>query len=1089
MAKSFKKVIASLLAVLMVVFAMPLTALAQGGDYKLDISLQFSPVYTAGYFDYSEVNQSDSLFDYTMLSEAPLTYDYKMQPDNVTVSGTLKLEAAKTVAVSEAAGAEPLAADRTLTVGDYFAVSVVVDGSSRISSAQTYVGYSDNIEPAGTYVRSSGRKKFVGLAGINDAQGSNITVGGLKAVDSMSASGLVPGVDDGAAGNVSSVVDELNNKGEKNVMLSFNSCQNAPDCSSDVVCPEGVSLTDPETGALNYDYAAHNRYIANTFIFKIVGDGDISFNLYDPDNTKVLAYGGCYWLDNGKDARNANYNIYANYTTDSQECKGQNKILWYGRNINSGEGISAECQHTNTSIKNAVEATCGKPGYTGDTVCDDCGKTIATGTEIPATGKHTYTSQVVTDSTCTAAGQTKYTCSVCGDTYTADEPAAKGHTPAAAVRENETESTCKVAGTYDEVVKCAVCGAEISRETKTKELAAHTPGEATRENEVAATEESEGSYDEVVKCTVCGEELSRTHKTIPALSHTHSYKSVYTEPTCTENGYTTYTCVKGDDTYVVYDDPATTKGHTPAAAVREKETESTCKVAGTYDEVVYCSVCGAEISRETKTKELAAHTPAAAVRENETESTCKVAGTYDEVVYCSVCGDELSRETKTKELAAHTPAEAVRENETESTCKVAGTYDEVVKCAVCGEELSRETKTKELAAHTPGEATRENEVAPTKSEDGSYEEVVKCTVCGEELSRTKKTIAATGVNVTIANDFENYGDVTPGYGEKNYKYGSTVKLSATPVEGATFVGWSVNNKIVSTSANYSFTAYVDTTITPVFNDNAAADTITVVFLDMYKNVTAAYENISVADFQAAMATAIPAGTEYPGYTFTGWSMSDDAIKALTESATITANYDVRETEGYKVTANGAKITVGGKTVDNVATGVAYDSKVTVKADNATAWKIDGAVVAYGDSYTFFVGSNVTVEPVFDTIENKEASVTIISTGLSGSSDYKVAFLATVNVPEGYTMIDRGFVYGKSATAAELTLDNVGNTIAASGAKVKSLSFGASNASDQYGLTYGVKAKNAPAVAVAYVTVKTADGTIKTVYSDASVYNY
>ena len=909
MAKSFKKVIASLLAVLMVVFAMPLTALAQGGDYKLDISLQFSPVYTAGYFDYSEVNQSDSLFDYTMLSEAPLTYDYKMQPDNVTVSGTLKLEAAKTVAVSEAAGAEPLAADRTLTVGDYFAVSVVVDGSSRISSAQTYVGYSDNIEPAGTYVRSSGRKKFVGLAGINDAQGSNITVGGLKAVDSMSASGLVPGVDDGAAGNVSSVVDELNNKGEKNVMLSFNSCQNAPDCSSDVVCPEGVSLTDPETGALIYDYAAHNRYIANTFIFKIVGDGDISFNLYDPDNTKVLAYGGCYWLDNGKDARNANYNIYANYTTDSQECKGQNKILWYGRNINSGEGISAECQHTKTSIKNAVEATCGKPGYTGDTVCDECGKTIATGTEIPATGKHTYTSQVVTDSTCTAAGQTKYTCSVCGDTYTADEPAAKGHKEAAAVRENETESTCKV--------------------------------------------------------------------------------------------------------------------------------------AGTYDEVVYCSVCGAEISRETKTKELAKHTPAAAVHENETESTCKVAGTYDEVVYCSVCGDELSRETKTKELAAH----------------------------------------------TPGEATRENEVAPTKSEDGSYEEVVKCTVCGEELSRTKKTIAATGVNVTIANDFENYGDVTPGYGEKNYKYGSTVKLSATPVEGATFVGWSVNNKIVSTSANYSFTAYVDTTITPVFNDNAAADTITVVFLDMYKNVTAAYENISVADFQAAMATAIPAGTEYPGYTFTGWSMSDDAIKALTESATITANYDVRETEGYTVTAQGAKITVGGKTVDNVATGVAYDSKVTVKADNATAWKIDGAVVAYGDSYTFFVGSNVTVEPVFDTIENKEASVTIISTGLSGSSDYKVAFLATVNVPEGYTMIDRGFVYGKSATAAELTLDNVGKTIAASGAKVKSLSFGASNASDQYGLTYGVKAKNAPAVAVAYVTVKTADGTIKTVYSDASVYNY
>ena len=904
MAKSFKKVIASLLAVLMVVFAMPLTALANGGDYTADVRLQFSPVYTSSYFDYSEVLAADSMFDYTMLQEAPLTYDYKVQPDNITVSGSLKLEAAKTVPICESVEAEPLAEDRALTVGDYFAVSVVVDGVSNIFASQQFIQYSDNIEPAGLYSRSAARKNYVGLAGINDANGSKITTGGLKAVDAMSAAGLVAGVDDRTTMNASKI-DTTNR-----VIKSMNSAQTGAKKISTAVTNTDVSFTDPDTGALGFDYSSKQRFIANTFIFKIVGDGDISFSVYDPDNTKTIAYGAMYWLDDGKNPSNANYNTYANYTTDDQECKGQNKVLFYGRNVNSGEGCGeAECQHTNTSIKNAVEATCGKPGYTGDTVCDDCGKTIATGTEIPATGKHTYTSQVVKDSTCTAAGQTKYTCSVCGDTYTADEPAAKGHTPAAAVRENETESTCKVAGTYDEVV------------------------------------------------------------------------------------------------------------------------------------------------------------------------------------YCSVCGDELSRETKTKELAAHTPAEAVRENETESTCKVAGTYDEVVYCSVCGDELSRETKTKELAAHTPGEATRENEVAPTKSEDGSYEEVVKCTVCGEELSRTKKTIAATGVNVTIANDFENYGDVTPGYGEKNYKYGSTVKLSATPVEGATFVGWSVNNKIVSTSANYSFTAYVDTTITPVFNDNAAADTITVVFLDMYKNVTAAYENISVADFQAAMATAIPAGTEYPGYTFTGWSMSDDAIKALTESATITANYDVRETEGYTVTAQGAKITVGGKTVDNVATGVAYDSKVTVKADNATAWKIDGAVVAYGDSYTFFVGSNVTVEPVFDTIENKEASVTIISTGLSGSSDYKVAFLATVNVPEGYTMIDRGFVYGKSATAAELTLDNVGKTIAASGAKVKSLSFGASNASDQYGLTYGVKAKNAPAVAVAYVTVKTADGTIKTVYSDASVYNY
>ena len=41
--------------------------------------------------------------------------------------------------------------------------------------------------------------------------------------------------------------------------------------------------------------------------------------------------------------------------------------------------------------------------------------------------------------------------------------------------------------------------------------------------------------------------------------------------------------------------------HTPADAVRENEVAATCSAAGSYDEVVYCSVCNAEISRTQKT--------------------------------------------------------------------------------------------------------------------------------------------------------------------------------------------------------------------------------------------------------------------------------------------------------------------------------------------------------------------------------------------------------------------------------------------------------------------------------------------------------
>ena len=88
-----------------------------------------------------------------------------------------------------------------------------------------------------------------------------------------------------------------------------------------------------------------------------------------------------------------------------------------------------------------------------------------------------------------------------------------------------------------------------------------------------------------------------------------------------------------------------------------------------------------------------AHTPADAIRENEVAATCTVAGSYDEVVKCSVCGEEISRVTKSVDALGHTPAAAVQENVVAATCYAAGSYDEVVKCSVCNEEISKESKT------------------------------------------------------------------------------------------------------------------------------------------------------------------------------------------------------------------------------------------------------------------------------------------------------------------------------------------------------------------------------------------------------------
>ncbi|MBR5497796.1 MAG: hypothetical protein IKV76_07435, partial [Clostridia bacterium] len=181
--------------------------------------------------------------------------------------------------------------------------------------------------------------------------------------------------------------------------------------------------------------------------------------------------------------------------------------------------------------------------------------------------------------------------------------------------------------------------------------------------------------------------------------------------------------------------------HTEGAPVVEKDVPASCTVDGSYDEVVYCSVCGEELSRETKVHTAPGHTPGETVVENDVPASCTVDGSYDEVIYCSVCTEELSRTGKVHTAPGHTDSEPVIENDVPATCTVDGSYDEVIYCSVCTEEISRVGKIHEAPGHTKGEAVKENEVFGNCLEGGSYDEVYYCTVCTEEISREKVAIA------------------------------------------------------------------------------------------------------------------------------------------------------------------------------------------------------------------------------------------------------------------------------------------------------------------------------------------------------------
>ncbi|MCD7822798.1 MAG: leucine-rich repeat protein [Oscillospiraceae bacterium] len=177
--------------------------------------------------------------------------------------------------------------------------------------------------------------------------------------------------------------------------------------------------------------------------------------------------------------------------------------------ITLADTVTAKIAHDYEAV--VTEPTCTEGGYTTYT-CSVC-KDSYVADETAALG-HDYTSEVTKEATCTEAGVMTYTCTRGDDSYTAEIPAT-GHTEGEAIIENEVAATCTTDGSYDSVVYCSICHEELLREAVVVP-AAHTAGTAVRENVVEATRTTEGSYDLVTYCTVCGEEISRETVTVPA---------------------------------------------------------------------------------------------------------------------------------------------------------------------------------------------------------------------------------------------------------------------------------------------------------------------------------------------------------------------------------------------------------------------------------------------------------------------------------------------------------------------------------------------------------------------------------------------
>lgn len=176
MNKTFKKAIAVILSVLMVIMSVPFTALAAVGDYSPNIKLQFGTFFDGGaadYNDYSTSGTAGSDFSYSSLRGVPVDYKYKVT--NGVASGTLYIDKDKANTYNEASKSEysTLNEDLQFGVGDYFTMTVICENIKEIGYVIAQLEFNDAIELAGVYSYKAGKKTAYALGTESEMKAAN----------------------------------------------------------------------------------------------------------------------------------------------------------------------------------------------------------------------------------------------------------------------------------------------------------------------------------------------------------------------------------------------------------------------------------------------------------------------------------------------------------------------------------------------------------------------------------------------------------------------------------------------------------------------------------------------------------------------------------------------------------------------------------------------------------------------------------------------------------------------------------------------------------------------------------------------------
>jgi len=330
MNKTFKKAIAVIMSVLMVIMSVPFTALAAVGDYSPNIKLQFGTFFDGGatdYNDYSTSGSSGSDFSYSSLRGVPVDYKYKVT--NGVASGTLYIDKdkANTYNVASESGYSTLSENLQFGVGDYFTMTVICENIKEIGYVIAQLEFNDAIELAGVYSYKQGKKTVYALGTESEMKAANKGTwvkGGtdyLRSFSTCMKDGLHANELPDIETNTSVVLkdDAGNTSGIQFSMAPANLIKTNTTSSE----ADGV-FYDPATGEPGYTYS--DSAIVATYAFKIVKEGNIEFNVKDATEVN-----NCYYIANQSDGIMPNeYTTYAKNYYDPSTKKYDGSTLWPG---------------------------------------------------------------------------------------------------------------------------------------------------------------------------------------------------------------------------------------------------------------------------------------------------------------------------------------------------------------------------------------------------------------------------------------------------------------------------------------------------------------------------------------------------------------------------------------------------------------------------------------------------------------------------------------------------------------------------------------------------------------------------------------